>query len=78
MFNSFLQLGIWQFYLFMHFFMVEQIKYNQEYVLNLFVFPSDLGPGQWKTETLSDGTHQHSSWSGGEQPQSVPFLLWRG
>lgn len=39
---------------------------------------TDLGPGQWKTETLSDWTHQHSAWGGGQQPQSLPFLLRGG
>ncbi len=42
----------------------------------LFVL-TDLGPGQWETETLPDWTHQYRAWCGGQQSQPLSVLLWR-
>lgn len=38
---------------------------------------TDLGPGQWKTETVPDWAHQHRAWRGDQQSQPLPVLLWR-
>ena len=40
-------------------------------------FP-DLGPCQWEAEAVSDGTHQHCARRGGQLPQPLPILVWRG
>lgn len=46
--------------------------------MSLLSVLTDLGPGQWETETLPDWTHQHGAGCGGEQSKPLPVLLRRG
>ena len=58
--------------------LVLEMLYNSHSMTLVWFVLTDLGSGQWETETLPDWTHQYSAWGGGQQSKPLPVLLWRG